>query len=235
MSNQIQIFNFQNNPNFPVKVIIQNNKEYFLAKNVCDILELANVSQALSRLEKEDIISNDTLTNGGIQKMSYVSEAGLYELVFASKKPEAKEFKKWVFNKVLPDIRKTGKFEVQQLTQKEQVLLLARNLLQAEEENQALKLENTAKEQIITEFIAIEGTKNYTESAKIFHILPQTFINWLKNNNYICKDRLPRQEYINRGYFVIKKTTNEVGRKCESYRITPKGFEYFAKKLNISK
>jgi anti-repressor protein len=93
MSN-IQIFNFQDNSQTPVKILIQNNKEYFLAKNVCDILELTNVSQALSRLEKDDIISNDTTDAiGRVQKMSYVSEAGLYELVFASKKPEAKEFK----------------------------------------------------------------------------------------------------------------------------------------------
>lgn len=140
----IQIFNFQDNTNFPVKILIQDNKEYFLAKNVCDILELSNVSQALSRLEKEDIISNDTLTSGGMQKMLYVSEAGLYELVFASKKPEAKEFKKWVFNKILPTIRKTGKFEVPQLTQREQVLLLARNILELEEQNKTL--ENTVKE-----------------------------------------------------------------------------------------
>lgn len=94
MSN-IQIFNFQDNSQTPVKILIQNNKEYFLAKNVCDILELTNVSQALSRLEKDDIISNDTTDAiGRVQKMSYVSEAGLYELVFASKKPEATEFNK---------------------------------------------------------------------------------------------------------------------------------------------
>lgn len=51
----------------------------------------------LSRLEKDDIISNDTTdTLGRMQKMSYVSEAGLYELIFASKKLEAREFKKWL-------------------------------------------------------------------------------------------------------------------------------------------
>lgn len=152
----IQIFNFQDNANSPVKILIQDNKEYFLAKNVCDILELSNVSQALSRLEKEDIISNDTPTNGGTQKMLYVSEAGLYELVFASKKPEAKEFKKWVFNTILPTIRKTGKFEVQQLTQKEQVLLLAKNLLELEEQNKAL--ENAVKEK--DEVIEIQQSEN---------------------------------------------------------------------------
>lgn len=201
MSN-IQIFNFQDNSQTPVKILIQNNKEYFLAKNVCDILELTNVSQALSRLEKDDIISNDTTDAiGRVQKMSYVSEAGLYELVFASKKPEAKEFKKWVFNKILPTIRKTGKFEIQQLTQREQVLLLAQNLLDAEKENQTLRIENSEQEKVITEFISIEGTKNYTEVAKILHIPPQKFISWLKTSGYICLNRLPKQEFINREYF----------------------------------
>ena len=66
-----KIFNFQDNYRTPVKILIQDNKEYFLAKNVCDILELANVSQALSRLEQDDIISNDTTDSlGRIQKIA---------------------------------------------------------------------------------------------------------------------------------------------------------------------
>lgn len=228
MSNQIQPISFNSNP---INYIIINNKEYFLAKNVCDILELKNVSQALSRVQIGDIISNDTPTTSGIQKMSYVDEFALYDLIMASKKPQAVEFKKWTYE-VLQQIRKTGKFEIQQLTQKEQVLLLAKNLLEAEEENQKLKIENIHKENVINEFISIEGSKNYTEVAKILHKKPMEFISWLKNNGYICKNRMPVQAQIDAGRFIIKKTINDLGRKCESYRITSKGFEYLAKKMN---
>jgi anti-repressor protein len=229
MSN-IQTLTFNSKP---ISFIIINGKEYFLAKNVCEILELKNVSQALSRVQIGDIISNDTLTTSGIQKMSYVDEFALYDLIMASKKPEAIEFKKWTYT-VLQEIRKTGKFDVQQLTQKEQVLLLAQSLLDAEKENQRLQIENIEKEKIITEFISIEDTKNYTTVGKILHQKPLAFIQWLKENKYIKQNREPMQAFIDRDYFVIKKTTNELGRKCESYRITPKGFEYFAKKLNAN-
>ena len=146
MSNQIQIFNFNSNQ---VRIQIINDKEYFLAKNVCDILELANVGQAISRLERDDIITNDgTDKLGRTQQMAYVSEAGLYELVFASKKPEAKEFKKWVFNEVLPTIRKTGKYEVApQLPQFNSEFLL--QLSQAMREKEKLIEKQTQEIQVL--------------------------------------------------------------------------------------
>ena len=109
MSNQVQIFNFNANQ---VRIQIINDKEYFCAKDICDILEIKNNRQALLRVESEDVILTDTPTNSGIQQMSFVNEAGLYSLIFQSKKEEAKNFKKWVFEEVLPTIRKTGKYEV---------------------------------------------------------------------------------------------------------------------------
>ena len=88
----------------------ENNNPLFLAKDICEILELNNVSQALSRLDDDEkgIILNDTL--GGKQEMSVVNESGLYALILSSRKPEAKKFRKWVTNEVLPTIRKTGSY-----------------------------------------------------------------------------------------------------------------------------
>jgi prophage antirepressor-like protein len=88
----------------------ENNNPLFLAKDICEILELNNVSQALSRLDDDEkgIILNDT--QGGKQEMSVVNESGLYSLVLSSRKPEAKKFRKWVTNEVLPAIRKTGSY-----------------------------------------------------------------------------------------------------------------------------
>ena len=82
---------------------------WFVAKDVCDILELSNVGQALARLdedEKNSIILNDG-TPGSPNK-AIVSEPGIYSLVLASRKPEAREFKRWVTHEVLPRIRRTG-------------------------------------------------------------------------------------------------------------------------------
>ena len=80
---QLNPFYFQNNPDQPVRVEIINGTEYFCAKDVCHILEVGNTSQAISRLDQDDIILNDTIDKlGRAQKLSFVNEAGLYELNF---------------------------------------------------------------------------------------------------------------------------------------------------------
>ena len=82
------------------------------AKDVCDCLELGNVSQTCSRLDDDErgIILNDTPS--GKQEMLVVSEPGLYSLIGSSKKQEAKAFKRWVNHEVLPSIRKTGGYGI---------------------------------------------------------------------------------------------------------------------------
>lgn len=108
ISNSLQLFQ---NAGFKVRVLIRDNEPWFVAKDVCDCLELGNVSQTCSRLDDDErgIISNDTPS--GKQEMLIVSEPGLYSLVGSSKKQEAKAFKRWVNHEVLPSIRKTGKYE----------------------------------------------------------------------------------------------------------------------------
>lgn len=108
VSNSLQLFQ---NAGFKVRVLIRDNEPWFVAKDVCDCLELGNVSQTCSRLDDDErgIISNDTPS--GKQEMLIVSEPGLYSLIGSSKKQEAKAFKRWVNHEVLPSIRKTGKYE----------------------------------------------------------------------------------------------------------------------------
>ena len=91
-----------------VRVVEHNGEPWFVAKDVCECLELTNASQTLSYLDDDerDIISNDT--PGGKQNMLIVSEPGLYSLVLRSRKPEAKAFKRWIVHEVLPAIRKHG-------------------------------------------------------------------------------------------------------------------------------
>lgn len=108
VSNPLQLFQ---NAGFKVRVLIRDNEPWFVAKDVCDCLELGNVSQTCSRLDDDErgIISNDTPS--GKQEMLIVSEPGLYSLIGSSKKQEAKSFKRWVNHEVLPSIRKTGKYD----------------------------------------------------------------------------------------------------------------------------
>lgn len=85
----------------PVCEINRNGEPWFVAKDLCDALELENTSRALSRLddhEKAEVTLSYTGSNGVIQNrnVAIVSESGMYSLVLTSRKPEAKAFKKWV-------------------------------------------------------------------------------------------------------------------------------------------
>ena len=90
-----------------------NGEHWWIASEVCAGLELTNVSQALSRLdadEKADIIINDV--TGRPQSTLIVNEPGLYRLALSSRKKSAQEFKRWLLHEVLPQLRKTGRYEI---------------------------------------------------------------------------------------------------------------------------
>lgn len=111
MSSEVKLFE---NPEFGnVRVVMRGGEPWFVARDVCTILEIANVADAVDALdmdEKATIGTNDSVNDfTGLRSDSrLVSESGLYSLVFRSRKPEAKRFRKWVTSEVLPSIRKTG-------------------------------------------------------------------------------------------------------------------------------
>jgi prophage antirepressor-like protein len=101
-----------------VRIISVNGDPWFVASDVCKILDVTNVSKALSRLDDEEIMSLDresilTLSDDpNTVRLSAISESGLYSLTLGSRKPQAKDFKRWVTREILPTIRKTGKYEI---------------------------------------------------------------------------------------------------------------------------
>ena len=109
---QVTPFNFDQ---YQVRTLRHDDGEvWFVAPDVCDALDVGNVSMAVGRLDDDEkgISSIDTL--GGPQEVTIISESGLYSLVLTSRKPEAKRFKKWVTSEVLPSIRKTGSYSMAQ-------------------------------------------------------------------------------------------------------------------------
>jgi len=92
-------------------IVNEDGAVWFVAKDVCDILDLANSRKAVSALD-EDEKDTVTISDGipGNPNKSIISESGLYALIFRSRKPEAKKFRKWVTAEVLPEIRKTGAY-----------------------------------------------------------------------------------------------------------------------------
>lgn len=93
-----------------VRTVLKDGEPWFTAKDVCEVLGLENPSKALEKLDQDEKGITNMDTPGGSQQMLTVNESGVYSLAFTSRKPEAKRFRKWVTNEVLPQIRKTGRY-----------------------------------------------------------------------------------------------------------------------------
>ena len=106
-----KIFNYEG---VSVRVLRENEQIWFASVDVCKALGIKNNRQALSRLDEDEkgVFSNDTLR--GKQKLAHVNEFGLYNLIFESRKKEAKDFKRWVTHEMLPSIYKNGEYSVNQ-------------------------------------------------------------------------------------------------------------------------
>lgn len=105
MANAISIFNFKSTP---VRTQIIDNHIWFCLIDVCDSLQLKRNSSVASRLDEKGCRKTATLTDGGKQELNYINEPNLYRLIFRSNKPAAVQFGNWVYEEVLPSIRKTG-------------------------------------------------------------------------------------------------------------------------------
>ena len=105
--NELQVFNNAMFGN--VRIILQDNEPWFVAKDVCDCLEHTNPTMALQRLDDDE---RSKLNLGRQGEANVVNEYGLYSLVLSSRKPEAKEFKRWITHDVLPSLRKYGTYSM---------------------------------------------------------------------------------------------------------------------------
>jgi prophage antirepressor-like protein len=108
--NELKAFSFAEGRK--VRTLERDGEVWFVAKDVCDILGLGNARKAISNFPEDE--RNTVTTGDGIQEgpgnpnVNIINEPGLYRLIFQSRKPEAEEFKRWVFHVVLPAIRKQG-------------------------------------------------------------------------------------------------------------------------------
>lgn len=119
---ELQIFS--NSEFGEIRTITKDNEPMFCLADVCKALEISNVGNVKQRLSEKGIHTADTLTKGGMQKMTFISEANLYKTIFQSRKESAERFTDWVTSEVLPPIRKTGSYS-KPLTTSEQIRLLA--------------------------------------------------------------------------------------------------------------
>ena len=108
MSQGIQVFAFDSQA---VRTITKEGEPWWIARDVCAILGLGNVTEALRNLDDDERGSGILNTPGGPQEMTVISEPGLYSLILRSRKPEARQFRRWITHEVIPAIRRTGAYD----------------------------------------------------------------------------------------------------------------------------
>lgn len=236
--NNIQIFN---NKNFgEIRVIEKDNKILFCGSDVAKILGYVIPTKAVNTHCK-GVSKMEVPTNGGIQQMLFIPEGDVYRLIIRSNLPTAEQFEKWVFDEVLPSIRKHGGYiNGQENMSKEEIL--ARSLLLAQsiidEKNKELEQKNLkiAEDKPFVDFAQRVTKSNdnmlVRDYAKLlcdegFGIGEKRLYKYLRDNNYLSSDNIPYQRYVDQGYFFVKEETrvSPTG-KVHLYKttlVTPKG------------
>lgn len=139
MTNSVQVFNFENSS---IRTTIIEDTPYFVAKDIASLLDVKNSRDVISNLDQDEKGVGLIDTPGGRQKMNVISESGVYAFIGASRKPAAENAKRWLRKEVLPSIRKTGGYQVKQMTPME--------LLETQYE--ALKDVDAAQKELRNEF-----------------------------------------------------------------------------------
>lgn len=225
MNTEIQRFDFKG---AALRTLIDEAGEpWFVAKDVCDVLELSNVSQTLARRIDDDEKSSITLNDGtpGNPNRAIVSESGLYALVLASRKPEAHEFKRWVTHEVLPQIRRTGGYipttDVDDdMTILAKAVMIGQRTMEAQKqriaEQQTRIVELEPKARFADAVAASDGTCLVGELAKMLRqngmdIGQNRLFRLLQADGYLGKSgsnrNVPTQRAMDLGLFRIKETT----------------------------
>ena len=145
MSDRIQneLTIFENTQFGKIRSLLIEGEPWFVAADVCRALEIGNPSDAIKRLDSDEVMTLDlneghSGTRGGAQKLNLVNEPGMYALVLGSRKPSAKAFKRWIAHDVIPSIRKTGMYSAN-LSPAEQLVAQAKMLLEQEKRMAALE------------------------------------------------------------------------------------------------
>lgn len=246
--NEVQIF--RNEQFGEIRTAGTSDAPLFCAGDICHALGYTNGRKAVAdHCDEGDVTKRDALTSGGSQIMTFVNESGLYSLIFGSKLESAKQFKKWVTSEVLPAIRRTGSYAVQNMSRKE----LAFMIIQQEEEMEVLRLENLHQEQKLEEqkpkvvfADAIVGSRSSCligELAKIitqngYEIGQNRLFAWMRENHYLGTVgeyyNIPCQKYLEQGLFELKKNVHSQNGAMVTTitpKVTGKGQQYFVNKF----
>lgn len=220
----------------------EDGEPWFVAKDVCAILELKNPRSTLALLDEDEKGVHIVDTPGGKQQMTIVTEPGFYKLVMRSRKPEAKAFQRWVTHEVLPALRRDGAYVASDGAE-DDATLMARALLAAKraiDRKDALIAEMKPKVLFADTVAASDGTCLIGELAKMmtqagYPIGQNRLFAKLREDGYLGKSgsnrNVPLQRYVEMGLFKIKETaiTHADGHVTinRTPKVTGKGQRYF--------
>lgn len=246
--NELQVF--KNQEFGSVRTLVINNEPWFVGKDVADVLGYSNSRKALNdhvdAEDKEVLTSrNVTLENIPNRGITVVNESGLYSLILSSKLPSAKKFKRWVTSEVLPALRKTGQYQVKELSGQE---LMAKALIEAQSVLAAKDkvIEEMKPKVVFADAVATSHTSILVgELAKILkqngiEMGQKRLFAWLREKGYLIKRQgtdynMPTQEAMELGLFEIKEGSyvngSGVNITTKTPKITGKGQQYFINKF----
>lgn len=246
MNHLQKVFDFQGNK---LRTLVINNQPWFVAKDVCDILNHSNHKVAISRLDVDEVSKvylADSL--GRRQLTNVVNEPGLYALILTSNKPEAKQFKRWVTHEVIPSIRKHGAYmapeKIEEVLMNPDTIIQLATTLKMEQQKRIEAEKKIEQQKPLVNFaetcMASDKSLLVREVAKLIskqgilmgeRRLYQKLRDWkliFPNKNE------PYQEYIDRGYFEISQGVKETSKGSFTWltmRVTPKGQMYIINRL----
>lgn len=242
--NEVQLFNFESHE---VRSLLLNNEPWFVGKDVAEALGYSKARNAIATHidseDKKDAPIQGTL--GGVQEMTVINESGLYSLVLSSKLPSAKKFKRWVTSEVLPALRKTGQYQVKELSGSE---LMAKALIEAQSVLAAKDkvIEEMKPKVVFADAVATSHTSILV--GELAKILKQNGIDmgqkrlfaWLREKGYLIKRQgtdynMPTQKAMDLGLFEIKEGSyvngSGVNITTKTPKVTGKGQQYFINKF----
>jgi len=176
--------------NQETRIVDIDGNPWWLAKDVCEILGLENVSQAISRLDEDEksfIIINDGTP--GTPNRAVINEPGLYSLILRSSKPEAKAFRRWVTHEVLPQIRKTGVYgdPMKALADPDALRGLLLTYTEKVIALEAKVAEQAPKVEAMKRLEGADGAMCVTDAAKTLNVRPKELFAFLSANKWLYK------------------------------------------------
>lgn len=209
--NELSVFTYSDKP---VRTAMKDGEVWFVAKDVCDVLDIRDTWNAIQRLP-ESMKGTDTIsTPGGKQQMAIINEAGIYKLAFTSRKPEAEKFTDWVAQEVIPSIRKHGAYMTAETIEKtlndpDFIIGLATKLKEQQAEiaakNQQIKLLEP-KAEFFDAVVDSKDAVSIGEVAKLLGIRGigrNNLFSILRERKILDDRNVPYQAFVDRGYFRV--------------------------------